>query len=235
MSQELIVKLPDVVQQVSISSAWIEERDQIVKASTAITAVTTKTDFEASGDLLKKITKTSKGLEELRKKISDPFRAAADLIKKTADNARLPLEIEKERIQRMMNGYAAEQARKQEEERKKIEAQQRKAIEEQQAKAEAEAEVFGEPEEIAPVVVPVIAPVEQKARADSVKVTETLEFTIKDAESVPRAFCSVDEVKIRGWMKMNKDRVTDMLKNNANKGGFIDGVEFRIETKVSAR
>jgi hypothetical protein len=81
----------------------------------------------------------------------------------------------------------------------------------------------------------VIVPVEQKAKADSVRVSETLEFTVKDSEAVPRAFCSVDETKIRGWMKMNKDRVTDMLKNNANKGGFIDGVEFRIETKVSSR
>lgn len=235
MSNELVVKLPDVVSQVSISSEWIEERDQLIRASVAVTAVSTKEEFEKGGELLKRITKVSKGLEDLRLQISKPFRDAADLIKKTADGACLPLRNEKERLQRVMNSYAAEQARKQEEERRRIEAEQRKAVEEQQAKAEAEAELFGESETPFAPAVPELKPVEQKAKAEAVKVTEALEFSIRDAESVPWAFCSVDETKIRGWMRINKDRVLDMLKKGIDKGSFITGVEFRIETKVSSR
>jgi uncharacterized membrane-anchored protein YhcB (DUF1043 family) len=114
---DLVLKLPDVAPEVSISGVWIAERDELIKSSSTIATVTEKTDFEKAGDYLKKITKTSNKLETMRKEISEPFRNAAEMIKKAADKARESLETEKARLQRLMNAYAAEQARKAEEER----------------------------------------------------------------------------------------------------------------------
>ena len=85
---DLVVPLPAVVSQVSISGAWIAERDELISSSETIKAIDDQDVFQQAGDVLKKITKTSNKLETMRKDIAEPFRNAAELIKKAADKAR---------------------------------------------------------------------------------------------------------------------------------------------------
>lgn len=245
---DLVVKLPEVVSEVKINGEWIAERDELIALSNAVVAIKDKGDFGLAGDYLKHITKTSNKLESLRKEIAEPFRNAAELIKKAADKARAPLEEAKMRLQCIMNEFAMAQARKAEEERKAIEEAQRKAIAEQATKAEeerkkAEAEAaddplagdLPEPEPFQPVI-PTIAPTVEKAKADSVRVMETLVFTVTDFDAVPRAMCTPDERKIRGWMMQCKDSIIKTLKENpAEAAKLMPGVKFSIETKVSSR
>jgi len=88
MSKEIIIKLPELKQSVSINKEWIEQRDKLVKQANDISKITNKQTMENGGLVLKQITKNSNSLEKMRKDFSKPFRDAQKIIKKASDTAR---------------------------------------------------------------------------------------------------------------------------------------------------
>lgn len=241
MSEVNIIHLPNVSSEIEISKDWIAERDSILAEAGKINSIQTKEAFAEGGDLLKRITKTSNAMERFRKDFAEPYQDAVKLIKRASDLARKPLEDAKNELQGLLNAYAAEQARKAADERQRIEAQQRKAIEAQieaQRKAEDAADALGldEPAPVPEPVAPVIVPKEERARADTVRVSESVTWNVRDEDAIPSAFKMLDPRKVNAWAAMNKDRVMRELKDAPEKAGaFVPGIEFRIETKVISR
>lgn len=236
-----LIKLPEVPKEISIRADWLEAREALVLEVGQITAIETTESFEAAGDLLRRVTKTSNAMEKFRKDFADPFAEAAKAIKRASDAARDPLERVKERLQRMLNSYAEDQQKKRAEEQRRIELENRKVIERQlaeRAKAEAEADELGLEDlpEAAPVVVPAVIPETERPRAEAVRVQETVAWDIADEGAVPAAFKVVDRVKVNGWLAQNKDLVRQTVKDDPEKAAaLIPGIVFRIETKVISR
>lgn len=236
-----IIKLPDLPDEVSITPDWLATRAELLAETGRLTEVASPVDFDAAGELLRKITKTSNAMERFRKQFGEPFQEAVRAIKKAADAARDPLEAEKSRLQRLLNVYAAEQQRKAEEERRLIEAEQRKEIERQmaeRAKAAEAAEALGLEDELPPppVEVPAIRPQVERARADAVRVQESVEWEIDDEGAVPPVFKMVDPRRVNGWLAQNRETVKDALKNDPERSKqLVPGIRFSVQTKVISR
>jgi hypothetical protein len=232
MANDLIIRIPDVTTEVTISGKWIDERDALVTEAMMHTEVATDTQFQNAGVILKRLTKFSNDMENKRKDFGRPFREADKHIKAAADNAREPLETAKAALQQQMNAYAKEQQRLADEERRRIEKVQQEAIEAQAAQQQAlvEAGLVDEAEEFAPVV-PEIAPTVDRARSADVRVGETVVFEITDETLVPVFFKSIDEKKIREYMRTNIELKRLLVEGTQP----LPGIEFKIETRVISR
>ncbi len=230
---EITIKTGDLPQTVTIGAEWIAKRDQIVTECERIKSIENDRTYEAAAELLNQAKKMSSSLEKMRKQFTDPFLAVQRTIKGAADRARHPLETAVESLSRPMRDWVIEKRRRVEAERRRIEAAERAAAEEAAAKAAEEAELWGEDAEPEPVVVtPPAAPVETIAKSSDVRVQDVIEFRVFDPDAVPRAFCVVDERKIRAYRDMNKDRIKAALEKGG-KFDAVDGVEWRIETKIN--
>jgi len=236
-----LVKLPELPQQVEIAPSWIEARNEIVAVAAGVTEIADATAFDAASELLRKITKTSNALEKFRKEISEPFNEAQRLVKRAADAAREPLEAAKAKLQNLLSRYAAEQQRRVDEERARIEAEQRAAVEKQIAKraaAEAAAAELGI-EELPPPpepLAPAIATTEMLARANAVRVQEVIDWTILDEGAIPAVYKMVDDRRVNGWLAQNRDMVRCVLKEEPERATtLIPGIVFEIKTKVISR
>ncbi len=237
-----IIKIPKIPSEITIALDWLAARATAIEEASAFDAIETAEQFDAAGEALRKLTKTSNAMERFRKDTTAPLTEASRTIKKAADTARGPLEDAKDRLQAMLNAYAAEQQRKAEAERRRIEAEQRKQIEEQLAKQQAEREAaadlgFGEPDEPEPEpVVPAIIPQVDRARSDAVRVQEDVDWEIIDEGAVPRAFLSLDTRKVNGYKAQHKDRIMEILKERPDEAAkLVPGIKFSIKTKVMSR
>lgn len=185
---------------------WIAERDALVAKAKDVKNVTNADEFESAGAIQAKGQKLIKKLENTRKEVTGPLDEIKKQIMAQEKAMRKDIETEVARIQRLTSAYATEQARKAEEERRRIEEAERKAAEAQvAAEAAAAADPFGFNAPAAPVVTPVI-PVAtvHKAHSTSNRVVEKWDFTVVDANAVPREFLSVDETKIRAFLQAKK-------------------------------
>lgn len=188
------------------AAEWTAERDSLVAKAKEIVAVTDNEQFETAGAIQAKGTKLISKLEKIRKEITAPL----DEIKKDimSQEKALRVDIEKEvaRIKKLTTAYATEQARKAEEERRRIEEAERKAAEAQvaaEAAAAADPYGFNAPAAVAPT--PYIpSPTVEKAHSTNNRVVEKWDFTVLDANVVPREFLSVDETKIRAFLAAKK-------------------------------
>jgi hypothetical protein len=237
-SKELLIKLPAVKAQVSITADWFATRDALLEEVGKVQAVKTAADFEAAGVLLKRVTGNSNGLETMRTEITAPFLAAQKTIKAASDKAREPLEVAKANLKKMMEAYAAEQQRLAAIEQKRLEAEAQALAEKEAAERAAAEEEFGPTEQEtfqAPVVV--AAPQVRVAHGSTVTVKSKLVFEVFEPSQVPRRFMIVDQHAIRAYMAENEERIRAMLEEKGEDGGmaFVSGVRFSTETKVSAR
>lgn len=243
MSKEnKVIKLPEIPAEITIAPDWLATRAEIIEAASAVALIETGEDFDAAGELLRRITKTSNAMERFRKDMTAPLTEASRVVKRAADTARKPLEDAKARLQQLLNAYAAEQQRKAEEERRRIEAEQRRAVEEQLARQQAEQEAadalgFDEPDEPLPEPeVPAIVPQVDRARADAVRVQESIDWEIVDEGAIPRAFLALDPRRVNGFVAQHKDRIRELVKEQPDEAAkLVPGIAFRIETKVISR
>ena len=210
---------------VEISAEWLSERNAIAEKASEITEITSQLNFEQAEILLKKITVTSNKAEKLRKKLAKPFQDFAKKIKATSDEARQILELEKQRLKKLMAEYLKEEERKREEALMAEIARQEEERKRQEELKKAEEDDFFSDAPEKPVYNPpepaVIVPEETvKLMTSSRKVWK---FEITEPELVPRNFCSPDESKIRAYLKENKA------------GANIPGVRFYEELTVQSR
>lgn len=239
---KIIVRIPNLPSEVTITPDWLTLRAELIEAAAGIATVETPEAFDAAGELLRKITKASNAMEKFRKEYADPYNEAVRTIKKAADAAREPLEAAKAKLQGGLNAYAAEQQRKAEAERKRIEEAQRKEVERQMAERAAAVEEAAElgledelPEPV-PVEVPAIIPQIDRARADAVRVQETVAWEAVNEDEIPEAFKTFDPRKVNAWLAGNKEQVKAALQADKTAGDkVIPGLRFRIDTKVISR
>lgn len=236
-----IIKLPVLESSIEIAPDWIAARDQLVTDSAKIKSVADDASFNAAGELLKKITKTSNAMEAFRKKYAEPYAEAVKTIKGAADTAREPLEREKARIQTALNRYAAEQQRRAEEARKRLEEEHQRAIEKQlaeQDRARKEAEAIGldEPAPVEPEAPVQTLPEVSAPKSDAVRVQSDVAWECMDEEKVDRAFLSLDSRKVNEYVRANKDRIMEAIKSDSTQADrLLFGIKFEIKTKVISR
>ncbi len=236
MSKAITIRLPETSAVITIDKKWVEERDRLLEAAKDLAEVNDNETFAEGGERLKQITKMSNLLEEMRLDFSRPFLQAQKVLIRKTREARELLEAEKSRIQSLMNGYAEEQRRLREAEEQRIEEERQRKIAEEIAQREADRELFGEDEEAEEEVVveAEIAPTIDRPRNENVRMMEHVSFEIADEDAVPRAFCSIDERKIRAWQQEHKDRIKDAVR--AGKASeLVPGLTFRVESKVASR
>ena len=214
-----------VVLDTSIESLnWKKTRDEIIAEGATITQITNETELEKATAVAKAAKKCRKVLENERKKITDPWNEAKTAIIAAEKREGNDLDLLYKRLDGLAGMYAAEQARKIEEERRAQEAAERARAEAELA-AQMEAErkaaeaaaansAFGlnDPaaaEPVAPVAPPPPPPVAQpimtqKAHSSSASFTEKWTFEVIDSNAVPRELCSPDPAKIRALLDAKK-------------------------------
>ena len=231
---DIIVKLPEVTTHVSIGSAWVQARNELIQRAEQIGSITTADQMQEASDCLGQITKTSNLLEKMRKEIAAPFRTADSLIKQAADKARESLELAKSNLSSKMSVYAVAQRKAQEAEQKRIEDEQRKQIEEQLAKQQqaVAAGLADESEPFVPEVAPTVPETIQQKIQGSV-VIERIEAQITDSSLVPSELKTVDMAKINSWKRINEERIKKVIRESPAEV-LVPGVKFIIVTDVKS-
>lgn len=237
MSNNLMIRLPELKSEVRISKEWFAERDLLIGEASVISTISNSEDFSLGALLLNKITKASNSLEKMRRTLSKPFNDSLKLIKAASDRARSPLEEVKLELKSKLADYANRQAEQYEKEEKLLETLKEESLQQEKfltglAEKEfgcADTELFNSIEmELENTV--------EKAKASTVAVKSRISFEIIDEYKVPREFLSVDESKIRTWICMNKVLISQNLKNDSSYSeDAISGLKLKIETDITAR
>lgn len=185
---------------------WTNARDLLIERAHEVCAVTNEHEFEIAGAIQAEGTKLIKKLENARKEVTGPIDDLKKQIMAKEKELRAGIETEVNRINALTSAYATEQARKAEEERRMIEAAERKAAEMAVAAEAAKAEdPFGFNAPAAPTATPLIPTATVKAaHSSSNRVVEKWDFSVYDANAVPRDFLSVDEAKVRAFLAAKK-------------------------------
>lgn len=224
----------DVVQlNTSIEAAqWVADRDKLLAESQGVTQVTNDAELEKAGSIEARGKKLIKKLETARKEVTSPIDELKKKIMAREKDLRANIETEVTRINKMTTAYATEQARKAEEERRRIEQMERERAEaELAAQQAAAADPFGfnaapaVPAAPAPVPVPTV----QKPHTTSNRFVEVWNFQIVDEKAIPRELLSPDEKKIRALMNLKKSEgyKADQL--------CVAGIKFTATTQVYSR
>lgn len=116
----------------TIPDSTFERRDALAIAAHRLTTIRTADEAQAAGDLLKEISAFSKLVEASRKIIKDPVIELGKRIDALAYEAAGELELEKQRLSRILGTWSAEQ------DRLRREAEQKARDEEQRIRDEAE-------------------------------------------------------------------------------------------------
>ena len=237
MSNDLVVRIPDVAGEVKIEGTWLDKRDVLVERGTHYEVIGSQEAFEIAGGILKDVTKIINELEAIRKDLARPFNEAAKKIKVVGDEAKIPLEDTKTNLKAALSTYAEEQRRKAAEEQRQIEAAERERAEKAAAEQE-QLKELGMVEEDEPDQVPVapaVQPQVQAPRSSSARITERVAWETVDLENISEQYKSFDPKKLNGWLAMNKDIVKQKLKAGSDGTDIVAGIKFRINTDVSGR
>lgn len=239
MSAGMLIKLPEVKTEITIDGSWFQERDALVAEAQKVTVIGSSTEYEVARSLMKKITSTSNRLDKMRLELARPYKRVDEILKAKSDEARKPLEELKGSLGVKLSDWAEAEQRRVEEERRKAEETERIEAEKQvaeKAKAEEAATALGldetTEEPVTVVAATVIQPEAPKLRGVQTRIV----FDVMDNAKVPRPFLSVDERKIKEWIKINEESIRKRL-NDApeNSTEIISGVLIKIITTVTAR
>jgi len=228
MGNELLVvggvKLPA---NIEVSPEWLKTRDGIMEKAAAVKAVASQADYTNAEIVLKLCVSVSNEAEKRRKDLTTPFNTLTKRIKAMADEAREPLETEKERLKSLLGKYIVEQERLR---REAEEAAAMAALEMERKRAEAEAaaaesdDAFAEPEyPDTEVDMGDLVPFPDEPIKSMTSTYVHWCFEVEDETQVPRGFLSVDERKIREYVNRDKDAAN------------IPGVKIWSETRVKTR
>jgi len=236
---EKSLEITGMVTSVDVPERWLSKRNAMLTKATATQSVATQIEFDDGSELLNSITKHSNELEKQRKEFAAPFTAAAKSIKRMCDDERVNLEAEKSRIKMLLSRYAAEQAQKQLQERRRIEAVERAKAErlfEEQQKAQAEADLLGlesAPEEIKIEHEP--EPYVEQAHSQSSKILQRVVWFFEDEDLIPKAFLMVDNRKINEYIRNTKEEIKRNIEGGGDGKNFVAGIRFELKTDVIGR
>lgn len=219
MSTEILKLTLPHFEVTEISTDWIERRNKLLAEASQIKTISNQDDYEAAEILLKKITGASGEAEKLRKKLSKPFTDFSKKIKKMGDDARGPLEDNKQKLKRIMADFLnAAEMKRQEEMQKALEEEVRQR---EEVEANNPFAAFTDPvvKTLPGETTTPAAPI----RKNFSSARKVWKFEIENEILVSREFCSPDEKKIRDFI------------NNEKNEAEIPGVRIYEETIVQSR
>ena len=213
---------------------WLAKRAKLVQGMGKITEVNSQEQLDVAGSLQTKAGKLIKALAKERLGLTRPLDAMKKEIMEQEKAMISQLQAEMERVKRINSAYATRVAAEAEAERQRIQAEEQAKAEAEMAKQQTEAEkvreMFGDDVEIMqePVKVePPAAPLPTgKVKSSANKMVTRWEFDIVDSACVPREFCTVDERKIRAYLK---------AQTTLGKDPSIEGVRFSKFVDVQAK
>lgn len=211
MANEVITVNPADIE----AEDWLAKRAELIERGKAITSVSTEAELEVAGKFETDCKKLVKKLGDIRKGITGPLDEAKKEIMAKEKQLAAPLIGAQTRVNGLTTAYANMLAKKAEAERLAREAAEREAAEralaeEEAARAQAEANAaFGlTPAETTPPAPPPPMPLPAVTttgpHTSSNRFVEKWDFTITDANAVPRELCSPDPAKIRALMAAKK-------------------------------
>lgn len=193
------------------ANQWIAERDELLQSAGIVTVVDNDDRLNASGDIQTKIAKHIKALEKERKRHTEPLDKVKKEIMAQEKELRRNLESERARLKKMNDAYATKKAMEAEAARRAAEEEQRRiAMEQAEKQAKAE-ELFGEGVEVEATVatVPAEPLPPEKVKTDSNRMVKRWSFTVADIRKVPAEFLSLDEAKVRAFVKYQQSQEKD--------------------------
>lgn len=222
----LAVTTPAPVTLQETAKKWIVERDALVSEAKSIEKVESDTELDVSGGVQTSIQKHIKVIGKYRLDLTRPLDELKKQIMDQEKELVAPLETEITRIKRLNDAYATKLAQE-------AEAARQRAIEEQAQRAmdaakepEPESNPFGDEVvfEDEPIAPPVFIPAGPKTSNN--RMVTRYEFQVIAPNQVPREYCTVDESKIREYIK---------LSIRLNREPEIPGVVFNKKISVEAR
>jgi hypothetical protein len=192
-----------------------------------ITAITNNNDYVKAGNILLTIKDIRKKIEATFKPIKQKFDAAKKEVLDQEKAADRPLIEAENWIKPLISGYLIEQEKIRQAEERRLHELARKEEEERRLLEAIEAEKNGQQEEAqaiidAPVQAPPVVVPKAVPKVEGISMRENWRFRIVDEKKIPREFLKVDEVKIGAYVRAMKS------------AGNIPGVEIYNEATIGA-
>lgn len=236
---------------------WLARRDTAIETAKGYAAVNDEAVADAVGEVIQRLQKLSKQLDDNRKKLTRPLDAAKKQLTSQQKELQAPIDAEYTRLRAMLGEYATRKVQKREESeraarqaeaeaRMLAEEEARKAVEEAAKEAEKQAkiaEVFGisatpaQPQPQAeqlppppPVVTAIPLPiVPEKTIVAGMKQVVVITYEITDPSKLDRKFLSTDEKKIRAF-------ADDIKKNGLDPEAIVEpGIIFHKEIRMDVK
>ena len=226
---------------------WIDRRNTVVETARGYAAINDDNVADAVGEVIQKLQKLTKQLDDARKDLTRPLDAAKKQLTNQQKELAAPIEAEYTRLRGMLGDYAtrkaaereeAERAARQAEAEARLLAEEeaRKAAEEAQKCAAAIEDVFGvKPAEQLPpppVSIPVPAPtpiIPEKTIVAGMKQGAVITWEITNPNELDRKFLSPDDKKIRAF-------ADDIKRNGLDPEAIIEnGIVFHKEIRMDVK
>lgn len=249
-------------QQIAITNAtpnlakqdWLVRRDTALETAKGYAAINDEAVADAVGEVIQRLQKLTKQLDDNRKELTRPLDAAKKQLTSQQKELQAPIDAEYTRLRAMLGEFATRKAQEREEAERaarQAEAEARLLAEEEAQKAaeesakEAEkqakiAEVFGisatqaqpqpQAEQLPPPPVVIPTPiVPEKTIVAGMKQVTVITWEITDPSKLDRKFLSPDERKIRAF-------ADDIKKNGLDAEAIVEpGIVFRKEIRMDVK
>ena len=232
---------------------WLARRDTALETAKGYAAVNDEAVADAVGEVIQRLQKLTKQLDDNRKELTRPLDAAKKQLTSQQKELQAPIDAEYTRLRSILGEYATRKAQEREEAERAArqaeaearllaEDEARKAVEEAAKEAEKQAkiaEVFGisatqpQAEQLPPpppVVTAVPVPiVPEKTIVAGMKQVTVITWEITDPAKLDRKFLSPDERKIRAF-------ADDIKKNGLDPEAIVEpGIVFRKEIRMDVK
>jgi hypothetical protein len=207
--------------------AWIGKRDTLLAQSAIVNVVDNDERLNASGEIQTQISKHIKALEKERKVHTEPLDAVKKEIMAQERELSNNLNAELNRLKGLNNAYATKVAMEaQAEQRRRDDEARRAAMEAAAAQQKAE-DIFGPGVEVAvtEAAPPPPAPAE-KVQTSANRMVKRWAHQLTDINKVPREFLSLDDAKVRAFVKYQQSQGNDPK---------IDGLAFTFTMSVESK
>lgn len=228
---------------------WIDRRNTTLETAKGYAAINDDNVADAVGEVIQRLQKLTKQLDDNRKELTRPLDAAKKQLTSQQKELQAPIDAEYSRLRSMLGEYATKKAQEREEAeraRRQAEAEAQMLAEEEARKAAEEAakqakiaEVFGvsanqpQAEQLPPpppVVTAIPVPiVPEKTIVAGMKQVAVIVWEITDAAKLDRKFLSPDERKIRAFADDVKKNGIDP--ETINEPGIVFRKEIRMDVK----
>ena len=225
---------------------WIDRRNTVVETARGYAAINDDNVADAAGEVIQKLQKLTKQLDDARKDLTRPLDAAKKQLTTQQKELAAPIEAEYTRLRAMLGDYATRKAAEREEAERAArqaeaearflaEEEARKAAEEAQKRAAAIEDVFGvKPAQLPPppASIPVPAPtpiIPEKTIVAGMKQVAVITWEITNPAELDRKFLSPDDKKIRAF-------ADNIKKNGLDPEAIVEnGIVFHKEIRMDVK